>query len=270
MPLLTALAIGAATNHAAADDHATCSAAFEASELELRPGATRLLQARESLRACALPTCQSWMIDDCTKRLVEVEDRIPSVVFSAMSGDTSIHDVRVVEGERELTQIDGRALELEPGPHSLVAVRADGARVSLDVVVIEGKRAQQIVFAFPRAESPAPARTVIPAPPSRPEDRAAHPWAKPVAAGLVAGAAIGTGIGVAFGLAAIAKKGDADCNEHDVCLRSFGGALADAHASTAAFITGGVLAAAGIATYLVFGRTRRTTSLTGFRVGMTW
>lgn len=253
------------------DDRAACAASFETAELRLRPSEGRLLDARTALRACALPSCQAWMVDDCTKRLAEVEGRIPSVVFSAENArGVPVYDVHVFENERELApQIDGRAIEIDPGPHELVAVRGD-ARVPLSVVVIEGKKAQQIRFAFHDAPAPAP---VVEPPPPPPREVAAHPWARPLAEGFVLGAVVSSGIGVGFGIAAIGKKHDAHCDANDVCdtdQAKLDSARHTAQASTVSFVIGGGLLLAGGVTYLLFGRTRVRAGLNHVGVATVW
>lgn len=254
-----ALVLASTTVEARADERvaeppASCDAAFEAAELRLRPSEGRLLDARAALRACALPKCKPWMVDDCTKRLAEVEGRIPSVAFSAEDArGASLRDVRVLEGERELLErLDGRAIEMDPGPHDLVAERA-GVRVALSVVVIEGKKAQQVVFAFPDATLANPAAI---APPAR-EPPLAHPWARPLAGATLATAVVATGIGIGFSAVTLAKKSDARCDAQNFCdgepLES---ARDAARAATVSFVAAGTLAVASAVTFFVFGHTR--------------
>jgi hypothetical protein len=259
-----------ASDARADDEHASCDRAFERAELHRRPSAGRLLDARAALRTCALPSCQSWMVDDCTKRLAEVEGRIPSVVFSAENARRiPVYDVRVLEGERELAaRIDGRAVEMDPGPHQLVAVRGD-ARVPLSIVVIEGKKAQQVAFAFQDAPPPAPPPVEAPEPPPSPEEPA-YPWARPLAGGLLIGGIVGAGLGVGFGVAAISKKHDAHCDDDDVCDFPVDDARDAARASTISFIAGGALALGSAITFLLFGRAHVKAGPHQVQVGVTW
>jgi hypothetical protein len=257
-PLGAALVIGlpaARADEPASDAAARCNAAFEAAELLLRPSEARLLDARAALRACALPACKEWMVDDCSKRLVEVDRRVPSVAFSAEDArGAPLHDVRVLDGEREVSaRLDGRAVEMDPGAHELVGER-DGVRVPISVVLIEGRKAQQVVFRFPGA--PAAEASPAPAAPREPA-RLRHPWAPPVAGALVAGGVLASVIGVGFGVAAIDKKSDARCDAANVCD---GDTLEDARgvarAATVSFIVAGALVLGGVFTYLVLGRSR--------------
>lgn len=247
----------------------SCDAAFEAAELRLRPSEGRLLDARAALLACARPSCKSWMVDDCSKRLVEVEGRIPSVVFSAEDARGAfLEDVRVLEGARELLgHLDGRAVEMDPGPHELVAERGR-ARVPLSVVVIEGKKAQQVVFAFRDifGGSIAPPPREVPAP--------RHPWSRPLAAAMLGGSVVATGIGVGLVVVAVDKKDEAHCDAANLCddAGSLESARHAARAATVSFVVGGALALGAAFTFLVFGRTRvqAAASFNHVRIAITW
>lgn len=251
--------------HAGADSERSvgCDAAFESAELRLRPREGRLLEARAALLVCARPSCKPWMVDDCSKRLADVEGRIPSVVFSAedLQGG-ALYDVRILENERELLgRLDGRAVEMDPGPHELVAEH-DGVRVALPVVVIEGRKAQQVVFAFPRVPEASTATPSVDRQPAALAQRRelssfVHPWARPVSAGMLASGVVATGIGAGLGAVAIARKKEARCDAENVCdAGPLESARLAARAATVAFVAGGALAVGAAVTFLAFGRAR--------------
>ena len=249
----------------------TCETAFEAADLHLRPSESHLLDARAALRACALPTCKQWMIDDCSKRLAEVEGRIPTVAFSGEDArGAPLPDVRVLEGDREVVgRLNGVAIEMDPGPHELVAEYA-GTRVARSIVVVEGKKAQQVVFTFTTisgaSSDPRP-------PPLDGMPAFAHPWARPFAGGLLVGAVLGVGTGVILGAIAIGKKHDAQCDAANLCdAEPLGEARSTARAATVAFALGSALAAGSAVTYFVFGNTRVQATASLGRVGLstTW
>lgn len=215
------------------------------------------------------------MVDDCSKRLVEVNERIPSVVFSAEDArGAALHDVRVLEGERELLgHLDGRAVEMDPGPHELVAERGN-VRVVLSVVVVEGKKAQQVVFQFRDALATNDASpTEAPAPIERREAPLQHPWAPPVAGGLLVGGLVATGIGAGLFAATVSQKSDARCDADNVCddAAALESARRSARAATVSFFVGGALVIGSAVTFLVFGRTRiQAASLGRLQVVATW
>lgn len=239
---------------------ASCTAAFETADLRLRPTETRLLEARAALRTCAMTACKTWMVADCTKRLAEVEGRIPSVAFSAEDErGRPVYDVRVLEGDRELASgMSGRAVEMDPGPHEVAAERA-GKRITMSIIVVEGKKAQQVVFTFPSPKATATKPSDAPDGSSAPigSPRIAHPWAPPLALALLGGGVVAAGVGVGFGADAIAKKKDARCDAQNFCDGDpLDSARSSARAATVLFVLSGALAVGGLVTYFAFGRTR--------------
>lgn len=272
------VAIDARADVTGAEPRESCDAAFEDSELLLRPRDARLLDARAALRLCARPSCKPWMIDDCTKRLAEVEGRIPSVVFSARDArGAPLYDVRVLDGDREVVgRLDGRAVEMEPGPHELVAERG-AVRVTASVVVMEGKKAQQVDFAF--ADGSAQPADVAPSARAPWNETAPggplpmHSWARPLAGGLLLGGLVAGGLGAGLVAVAIDEKSDAHCDANDVCD---GGPLESARqaarAATVSFVVGGVLLAGAAVTFFTFGRAtvRASSGLGRVQVAVTW
>lgn len=231
-----------------------CREAFEKSDLLLKAGATpvKLLDAREKLRACAAPTCKEWMVADCTKRLAELEGRIPTVVFAARDENgAEIADATILEGEKLVTaRLDGRAFETDPGEHVFVFALRDGSRHEVKVLVHEGKKAQQVTY-----EAPLAVRSRPPAAPTESGENAPTKTVDVVSTnpltyvGLGV-AALGVGVGAVTGAMAIAKSGTNEC----IGLRCTDAGLADidsgrslATVSTVAFVVG--LLGAGLAVY---------------------
>ncbi len=252
----------------------TCETAFETADLRLRASESRLLEARAALRACAHPTCKPWMVDDCSKRLADVEGRIPSVALSAEDArGTPLHAVRVLEGERELVgRLNGVAVEMDPGPHELVA-EYDGTRVGRSVVVVEGKKAQPIVFGFSTVSPASGVSSAIGPPPTEAKAGFVHPWARPFAGGLLAGAALAAGTGAVLGVIAIGRQQDARCDAARLCdAEPLGDARSTARSATVAFALGGALAVGAGVTFFAFGRTRiqATASLGRADIATTW
>ena len=138
------------------------------------------------------------------------------------------------------------------------------------MVIVEGKKAQQVVFGFPAvsADVGVPTRDVPLDPPPL-----AHLWARPFAGGLLAGAVLATGTGAVLGAFAIAKKQDANCDAAHLCDgEPLGDARSTARSATIAFGLGGALAVASVVTFFAFGRTRvrAAASLGHLDVSTTW
>jgi hypothetical protein len=183
------------------------------------------------------------------------------VAFSADDGrGNALYDVRILEGDRELAaRLTGVALEMDPGPHELVAER-NGARVTQSVVITEGKKAQQVVFSFPDAAGPSEVgpppsdRGMAGTPPPGPLE---HAWARPLAGGMLAGAVVATGIGAVLAGVAIGKKNDAHCDAANFCDEGpLDSARSAASGASVAFVVGGALAVGAAVTFVAFGRTR--------------
>jgi hypothetical protein len=268
--VLAALVAGAALGRLAhADGPEPCNAAYEKADLMLHAShSDALLDIRKELRACASPSCKAWMTKDCAQWLGEVEQRIPTVVLEAKGPDgRDVTDVTVtVDGAPIATQIDGAAIEMNPGPRTFVFTAADGSHAEVHALVREGTKAQPVTAVFTKtAEPPGPGpapvgSTVAPAATGGLTSALAEGEPSHRAPLRTVGWAVG-GVGVAglvvgsiFGAVAISKnnesKANAHCDANNLCdaagksLRD--DALNAATASTAAFIAGGVLVAVGV------------------------
>lgn len=254
-----------------------CAASYEGAQEFMRPNRSesKLLIARASLRTCVRSNCKSWMVNDCSKWLSEVETRIPTVVFSAKNtAGRELTDVKVMTatGRPIVESLDGHAVEMEPGGHHFVFVGADGVRVEKKTIIREGEKAQNVsaMFEAPPGEKPlTPAVAEIPEP---------TPTIRYVGYGLAATGGVALGFGAIFGLNAIVQKNAANCDAEGACDPGpRGEALAAARISTIAFIAGGVLGAAGVTLIVLSprhsGAVRRVgASLApgGMLVGGTW
>lgn len=135
-----------------------CAEAFSGAPAATKKG--QLLAARAALRACASDACPVAMRPLCADDLRQLELRVPSVVLGAR--DSEGRDLTAVrttlDGERLADTLDGRALDLDPGPHTLVFEAAGAAPVKLDVLVREGEKARALTAVFaPARELASPA-----------------------------------------------------------------------------------------------------------------
>jgi hypothetical protein len=119
-----------------------------------------LLHARELFAACAARECPDVLRRDCSGWLEEARKQTPSVVVQAH--DAAGRDVLAAKAIVDLvvrqSQLDGTAIELDPGPH---VVRVDAARsepVETRVVLAAGEKNRPIVVtvaSLPTPEAPA-------------------------------------------------------------------------------------------------------------------
>jgi hypothetical protein len=140
---------------ALADPQACFDAALEGQKLE-RQG--RLLAARTVFRSCAAETCPKEVTRQCTEWLAKVEESIATVVIHAQDDKgRDIPDATVsIDGRLEPGALSGRALVLDPGPHTVRWERAQSAPVETSVILHAGEKGRAIAATLlsPRDETP--------------------------------------------------------------------------------------------------------------------
>jgi hypothetical protein len=236
----------------------------------------KLVKARDALRICAQPTCKEFIVHDCVQWLEQVQASLPTVVPLATDAQgNALLDVRVsVDGAPLIEKIDGRSVEIDPGPHTFSFEAKDGTKADKQVIVADGDHDKRIAVTMGPTAASAP-----PAPPAPSADHAAAPHAPADAPksgpetivvdssndGLqwkaigLANAGVGAAAlaaGSVFGAIAISKKNGAGCNASSVCptptaVQSLKDAGTAATTSTVFFVAGGVLAAGGLALWLL-------------------
>jgi hypothetical protein len=240
----------------AADKKATCTAAY-ADAQSLRD-AHKLRDAREKLHTCSDPQCSPFIVKDCTAWLVDLEARVPSVVLSAKDargqalGDTTV----IMDGQPFLSSLDGNAVEVDPGAHTFAFVASDGTRVEQQATVLEGQKAQAIGVTIPTPASVAALKE------SKPPEVKGVPLPFWTTRREVAIAGAGAGVvsivvGSVFGILTASAISDqkSDCASPSSCPRltqansEHSTWTTDSAVSTATFIAGGVLIAAGAAVF---------------------
>jgi hypothetical protein len=180
--------------------------------------AGKLLDARRGFALCGQTECPTQYASDCRRWRDEVDASIPGVVFDVRDrhGAAAIA-VRVqMDGEELVSSLDGRAVAIDPGPHTFVfEMRGDAPR-QVRTTVLEGAKAQRIevTVAPPEPAKPTPAPVVESPNPVA----AAHPV--PLGVWIAGGvAAAGLGVFTAFGLHANAKESElrSRCSIFQLC-----------------------------------------------------
>jgi hypothetical protein len=256
-----AVALCGAPARATAQPLDTCARAYE--EAQEARAAGHLLSSLEQLKRCVAPACAEFMRADCGRWMDEVEPAIPSIVFAVRR---SGHDVTGVEvqvscdGTEVKHALDGKAITVDPGPHTFSFVTADddAQPVTTDVTIREGERNRLIEIELP---------PIRPVRRTRPRVRVEIPAASPRVAtaprsrGPFVAAAVGGVAGVA-GFATFALLGRSqetslsnrcapNCSSSDVASVRLKYELADVSLGLG-------LVAAGVGTYLFFARPSRT------------
>jgi hypothetical protein len=96
-----------------------CASAAE--EGQRQRDTRHLLAARRSFLVCAAEGCPSIVQKDCTAWIADLDRTTPSIVVRAHDAHgRDITDVRVVmDGTPLVEQLDGSAVAVDPGPHSI-------------------------------------------------------------------------------------------------------------------------------------------------------
>lgn len=123
-----------------ADTVEACASAAEAGQRFEREG--RLVEARASFVACADARCPGEVASLCDRLLTEVDAALPTIILGARDAQgRDLVSVRVVADGSPFTEsLDGKAHPIDPGPHALRFLAADGTAATLDVVVRQGEK----------------------------------------------------------------------------------------------------------------------------------
>jgi hypothetical protein len=163
LALLAGLVLGAP--QAEADDKATCSKSYESSQILKRKG--ELLEARRQLIAC-VRACPGTIQQECSTWFENLDPRIPSIVIHVESAGQDRSDVKVeMDGKLLTDKLDGRGIDVDPGPHQLKVTLEGHAPDVKDVVIHEGEKLRNLRVVF---DAPPPPPTVAPTAPA--SDRA--------------------------------------------------------------------------------------------------
>jgi hypothetical protein len=170
-----------------------CVSASEDGQLAKIKG--RLRVAREKLLACSAAACPKVVRQDCSASLEEVDKAMPSVVFGARDGSgRDLTDVRVfVDGTERVTHLDGKAVEIDPGPHSLRFESAGLPRYEKELLVHEGEKSRVISVTLGKIEEKRapPTRSPESPPPTAARSPSAATW---IVGGVGAAALVGAGV----------------------------------------------------------------------------
>jgi hypothetical protein len=101
-----------------------------------------LREARDLLLSCAKAACGSFLLQECTARYTRLESDIPSVVLSVSDrGGSPRPEAQVkVDGKMLPSQINGRALPLDPGIHEFSFVAGGEVFATQKIMLLQGQR----------------------------------------------------------------------------------------------------------------------------------
>ncbi len=206
---------------AEAPSRAQCLAQHERAQDARLTG--QLLDARAALRECSAAACPPLVSQDCVAWLTDVEQQIPSVIFSGVKDGEDVVAVSVRDGEQLLIEsITGSPLELNPGPHRFRAELTGFPAQEATYVLQAGDKARVVRFEFVSAGPVAPA--VVAPPPSPPAPAQPELWRPiPTVSYALAGASLLAAVtGSVLGTIALSKRKEVErrcaplCEAHDV------------------------------------------------------
>lgn len=202
----------------------------------------KLLSARAALQVCTDPACPRLVREDCAQRLSELGNAIPSLIFNAKDGtgrDLSAVAV-TLDGKPLVDQLDGSAIEVDPGEHTFGFQAAGLPPATLKLRIVEGEHARrhEILIGPPLAEKASFSAST----------QRIFAW---TALGL---GATGVVVGSVFGLKSKSKHDDAELCEttcpDEPSYQANEDAIKFGNISTVSFIVGAVGLAGGVALWL--------------------
>ncbi len=214
---LGALLVAISAAHPTFAQEDACVSAYDASQRLRRDG--KLLSARTELLRCASEACPAAVSKDCTRWLAEVEQSLPTIVLAARDEQgRDITEARVTLGERVLAErLDGRAVALDPGPHTLSFELAGGRKFEQQVVVRQGQKNRLVELRLePRAPAPAAnERATVPSPKPTPAPTSADDQREPAAIPTLAWVLGAVGVAALGGFVYFALDAPADVDDMD-------------------------------------------------------
>jgi hypothetical protein len=175
--------------------------------------------ARDQFLVCARDVCPKLVHEQCTEWLRSLDEATPTVVFGAKDDrGNDVGAARVLsDGKLVTSNLDGKPLLLDPGPHDIRFERDPGGAVTVHVVLRTGEKNREVTATFPTIEGqPSTPAEEGRAPASSTPGEESHAsssfWnARSVTSlSLLVGGAAAVGVGVFFGLQSQSEKSTAD------------------------------------------------------------
>src|SRR5688572_27564987 len=129
------------------DVKAECAAGYELSQEKRKAG--ELILAREQLKICIRDACPTFVRNECTEWLAEVEASLPTVVLAARRGDQDLDGVRVtMDGQPIADRLTGAAIPLDPGAHVFRFELEGSPPIEQRVLVRVGEKNRRVAVSF--------------------------------------------------------------------------------------------------------------------------
>jgi hypothetical protein len=148
-----------------------CFSAYESAQRLRKNG--ELVASQTEVTRCASSKCPAFVTKDCVRWSQELERTIPSVVFIARNAEgRDLVDVAVaVDGKATATTLDGRAVALDPGAHTIRYVWK-GKSQEKKILLAEAEKGRRVEMVLDGKPNSAPTDTA-------PADTTRGPTQKP-------------------------------------------------------------------------------------------
>jgi hypothetical protein len=114
-----------------------------------------LVAARDRFIACAEEACPAMVRSECASFAADVEPAIPSVVFAASdeNGGDALGATVSIDGQ-DARALDGRAVDVDPGPHDFQFRAAGRETKTVSLVLREADHLRRVGVVLPSTEQP--------------------------------------------------------------------------------------------------------------------
>jgi hypothetical protein len=140
----------------AAESKQECVAAYENAQTAKLRG--KLLDGKAALLLCSSSACPEVMHADCDRWLTEVEASLPTVVFRVMTASGVVPQWATVSIDgAEPVALDGRAISVDPGRHTVTFSAQDLRTTSQTFDFSEGEKLRrEVIVLQPNSRSATP------------------------------------------------------------------------------------------------------------------
>jgi hypothetical protein len=193
------------------DSKQACAKAYEQTQ-SLRK-ASKLREAKEQVKLCAVESCPAFVKKDCVVWLDEIENSIPTVTFQVKRDGEELVNLQVWMGKIQLKEkLDGKSVGVDPGEQTFRFTNSKGESTSKTVVVRQGEKNRIILINWPSSK-PAASGTGTPPPPDPPPKREQLPTetsgGPPLGTWVLGGVGlVGLGAFATFGLLGKGQRSD--------------------------------------------------------------
>ena len=142
----------------------SCASAYSGAEELAKAG--HLREAKDSMMKCAVARCLAVVRTECARRVSELEQDIPTVVPAVQDqSGQPLTDVQfVMDGELLASNLDGRAVAVDPGSHVFTFRNSLGILANVKTLILQGQHNRSIEVNLRDMREPPLVKTSAPLP----------------------------------------------------------------------------------------------------------